>query len=845
MGSIRRLLQTGSNPSEKESRSQSVRAEGLLAEFESSEKGWFWETTRDGTLSYISDSVARAVGREPADLFGRPFTDLISTEATDGSATSERTLGFYLSSHVAFQDLIVRAKTKNEIWWSISGRPVHDEVGRFFGFRGFASDLTKMRQSEVELDRLARQDSLTGLANREALRRALDDALVGAVRRKHRCSVFLLDLDRFKAVNDTLGHPAGDTLLRLVALRLTDEVGKVGQVGRLGGDEFQVVLPATSDKEALSKLAQGIIDSLSRPYTISGTAVSIGASVGIVTSDYDDRTSDDLMRDADLALYAAKAAGKGCFRFFAPEMHEAARQRQLMESDLRVALEKGQLRLAYQPCVDASSEAVAGFEALIRWDHPERGPVSPAEFIPIAEEIGLINEIGEWVLRTACAEAANWPKHISVAVNLSPIQFKSPGLPSTVRKILNETDFPAKRLELEITEGVFLSNDDHVHEMIDSLKDIGLKLALDDFGTGYSSLSYLLRVPFDKIKVDRSFVSGASDPESRNAALIRAMVGLASDLKMQTTAEGVETREELQLVRDLGCSLVQGYIFGKPMPPEEALELARKGDATLPDQLPSREPRVRIIRAALLHNEGQVKGARLRNISSGGALVECREEVEVGAKIQLDFAAGGLIDAESRGNGQGSGRGLRRRTTPGDMLVRPDQHRIRGPQLRHRRPVVGRPDGGDGHRDAAGGTGRDDGRVGTFRGYAGQGLAVHEQRKPGPEDVVDGRGAVQPGVRQQRSRAGRRDVADRVLCRHRRPVGDHQRRGGVAVSQHQAQRIELALLDGQGVVGKGTGGGAFFPVSRQGGIGEVVGEGLAVGRRVADGPRGHGAALRP
>ena len=425
MESIRRILRTGGNSGQEESRPQSARAEALIQEFESSEKGWFWETDREGNLSYVSESVARALGREAPDLLQRPFTDIISSESAEGNSTSERTLGFYLSSHVAFSDLIVRAKTKNEIWWSISGRPVHDDIGRFFGFRGFASDLTKMRQSEVELDRLARQDSLTGLPNREVLRRALDDALISAVRRKHRCSVFLLDLDRFKAVNDTLGHPAGDTLLRLVSLRLREVIGDMGQVGRLGGDEFEVVLPATSDKDTLSKLAQGIIDSLSRPYTINGTVVSIGASVGIVTSDYDDRTSDDLMRDADLALYAAKAAGKGCFRFFAPEMHEAARDRQLMESDLRVALEKGQLRLAYQPCVDSSSEAVTGFEALIRWDHPEHGPVSPVQFIPLAEEIGLINEIGEWVLRTACAEAANWPAHISVAVNLSPVQFKS------------------------------------------------------------------------------------------------------------------------------------------------------------------------------------------------------------------------------------------------------------------------------------------------------------------------------------------------------------------------------------------------------------------------------------
>jgi EAL domain-containing protein (putative c-di-GMP-specific phosphodiesterase class I) len=389
------------------------------------------------------------------------------------------------------------------------------------------------------------------------------------------------------------------------------------------------------------------------------------------------------------------------------------------------------LWLAYQPCVDASSEDVTGFEALIRWDHPEHGPVSPVEFIPLAEEIGLINEIGEWVLRTACAEAAKWPAHItvavnlspiqfkshalptivrmvlgdtdlaakrleleitegvflsndehvhdmihslkaiglineigewvlrtacaeaakwpsnvSVAVNLSPIQFKSPALPTMVRMILGETDLPAKRLELEITEGVFLSNDEHVHEMIGALKAIGVKLALDDFGTGYSSLSYLQRVPFDKIKIDRSFVTGASDPEGRNAALIRAMVGLASDLHMQTTAEGVETHEELALVRSLGCSLVQGYIFGKPMPAEEASALAAKGSAALPEQLPPREPRMRIIRATLLHYEGQVRGARLRNISSGGALVESREEVAVGAEIQLDFAAGGLIDAK-------------------------------------------------------------------------------------------------------------------------------------------------------------------------------------------------------
>ena len=646
VGSFSRLLRSSSESAQEPVEAQPSRAEGLIEEFEASEKGWFWETERDGTLSYISESVARTLGRELGDLLGRPFADLISTR-TEDSGPSERTLGFYLSSHVAFQDLTVRARSKNEIWWSVSGRPIHDQVGRFFGFRGFASDLTKMRQSEVELDRLARQDSLTGLANREALRRALDDALISASRRKHRCSVFLLDLDRFKAVNDTLGHPAGDTLLRLVALRLTDEVGDLGQVGRLGGDEFEIVLPAVSSEADLSRLAQAIIDSLTRPYFINGTNVTIGASVGIVTSDYDDRTADDLMRDADLALYAAKAAGKGTYRFYVPEMHEEARERQLMESDLRVAIEKGQLSVVFQPSVDATTEVLTGFEALVRWTHPEHGPVSPVQFIPLAEEFGIINEIGEWVLRAACTEAAKWPRHVTVAVNLSPVQFKAQSLPTMIRTVLSETGLAAKQLELEITEGVFLSNDDHVHEMIASLKNIGVKLALDDFGTGYSSLSYLQRVPFDKIKIDQSFVRGASDPNSRNAALIRAMVGLASDLQMTTTAEGVETQDELLLVRKLGCSLVQGYIFGKPMPAEEAFKLASSNSSVAPDGFKrARETRVRTIRAAVVHHGGKVIPGRLKNISSGGAMVEVVGELPVGAEIRLDSSFGFLIDAK-------------------------------------------------------------------------------------------------------------------------------------------------------------------------------------------------------
>ena len=633
------------------------RAEALIAEFENSGKGWFWETERDGTLTYISDSVAQVLGRDVGDLIGRPFSDLVSSNAGDRSSASERTLGFYLSSHVAFNDLIVEAKTRGEMWWSISGRPVHDDIGRFFGFRGFASDLTEKRRSEVELDKLARLDSLTGLANRAVLRRALEDALVSAVRRKQRCSVFLLDLDRFKAVNDTMGHPAGDTLLKLVALRLTETVNGAGQVGRLGGDEFEIVFPSLADKHELSGLAQAIIDSLSRPYFINGANVSIGASVGIVTSDYDNRTADDLIRDADLALYAAKAAGKGVYRYFEPKMNEEAHDRQLLENELREAVENEQLRVVFQPSVDVLTETTTGFEALVRWDHHQKGPISPAEFIPLAEEIGLINEIGEFVLRTACHEAARWPQHVSVAVNLSPLQFKLASLPGVIRSVLSDTGVAASRLELEITEGLLLGSDAEVHAMIASLKEIGVKLALDDFGTGYSSLSYLLTVPFDKIKIDQSFVRGASDEAGRNAALIRAMVGLATDLKMQTTAEGVETHEELMLVRNLGCTLVQGYIYGKPMPAEDALEFATRTCAASPQGLlRTREPRYKLIRVAALHHSGRTVGARLRNISRGGALLECPQSLAPGTGIQLDIAAGALVEATvvwSKGNSIG------------------------------------------------------------------------------------------------------------------------------------------------------------------------------------------------
>ena len=470
------------------------------------------------------------------------------------------------------------AASDEDIHWSLSGNPIFDDRGRFLGFRGIGTDLTEQRRSEQEITRLARFDSLTGLPNRAMMRQTLDEALRNATSRQKGCALFLIDLDRFKNVNDTLGHPVGDALLRQVADRLKLAMGDHGQVGRLGGDEFKAVLPGTVDIGLLESLARTLIEQVSRPYNIDGHRVVIGASVGVAIGDPGRCTADSLVRDADLALYAAKDAGRGKHCFYEQAMHTEASDRQVLENDLRQAIDKGELWVAYQPIIEAVSEEVSGFEALVRWDHPLRGRVSPDKFIPLAEECGLIPRIGTWVLETALEEASHWPDSVRIAVNLSPIQFNDPNIVDIVSSALAQTSVRANRLELEITEGVFLAEGDTTDETFARLKDLGVRLALDDFGTGYSSLGYLKKAPFDKIKIDQSFVRGAASKTSRNSAIIRAIVTLAESLQMDTCAEGVETHDDLHLIRELGCSHVQGYIFGKPLDEHSGPRNGVKGD---------------------------------------------------------------------------------------------------------------------------------------------------------------------------------------------------------------------------------------------------------------------------
>ena len=627
------------------------RALRLLNDYEESGHGWFWESDRSGALTYISETLARSTNVSRDAIIGKPLTDLVTVDAINGGE-GERTLGYHLSARSPFHDIAVRAAISgsDERWWAVSGRPIINEYGHFQGFRGSGSDLTEMKRSQAEVARLAEFDSLTGLANRAQMLQILEHSVATPYGRVGQCALFLLDLDRFKSVNDTMGHPAGDTLLKEVAVRLRRVVGERGVVGRLGGDEFKVVLPGPTERSRLCLLADAIIASVSQPYLIDGTQVVIGTSIGIAVCPDDGTTSDALIRNADLALYAAKAQGRGIYRFYSSEMLAEAEDRRHLEDDLRSALGEGALTLVYQPVVSASSEKIVGFEALLRWTHPVRGPISPAVFVPIAEDAGLIDSLGEWVMRTACQVAASWPDGIRVAVNVSPIQFANPALPGIVMNALASSGLAPERLELEITESAFIHEGEATDHMFTQLKAIGVRLALDDFGTGYSSLGYLRKAPFDKIKIDQSFVRGASITGSRNAPIVKSIVNLAEALGMDTTAEGVETHDELELVRALGCSQIQGFIYGKGVPADEVRERFNLlGTEAKPKGFQSsRSARMSMLRSVAIRHGDQSYVARIRNISSGGAMIEGLWNVPPDTSFVVTLAEGMTVEAVAR-----------------------------------------------------------------------------------------------------------------------------------------------------------------------------------------------------
>ncbi len=625
-----------------------TRARDILSDYEETKQGWFWETDRRSQLTYVSAPVAALLGQTAEELVGKPLVSLFDLQDRDG--TGERTLMFQLSTRSAFQELAVRTSIEDEDrWWSISGRPIYDEYNNFIGFRGSGTDLTERKKSEKEVSRLANFDSLTGLANRFQISQVLGKILSSRQAENRECAIFLLDLDRFKHVNDTLGHPAGDALLHIVSQRLERAVGNLGQCGRLGGDEFKVVLPGRYARQTLADLAREIIHSLSQPYSIEGQRVIIGASVGIAVAPEDGDNSEELIRNADLALYAAKDGGRGRYHFYAEDLHAEAEARSQLEEDLRDAIAKGELQLFYQPVISMESGEISGFEALLRWHHPVKGWISPERFVGVAEDTGLIAQLGEWAIRTAFNDLARMPERVRMAVNVSPLQFANPNLPAVVTQAIAQAGIAPSQLELEITESVFLNDDKGTDAMFKALKGIGVRLALDDFGTGYSSLGYLKKAPFDKIKIDQSFVRGATEKGSRNGAIIASITSLAQALGMETTAEGVETLDELELVRMHGCSHVQGYIYERPLDQQATLERLESGLAAVArGPRSSRAPRHKMLRNVVLDHGGHLYDGTIRNISSTGAMIEGLWNVPAGTIFKLQISHNFSISCTAR-----------------------------------------------------------------------------------------------------------------------------------------------------------------------------------------------------
>lgn len=544
--------------------SQSESASQLLLEYEQRGVGWLWQVDADNRVTYISSRMSALLGRAGNQLIGHSMPSLLGGNAE---------LGRVLLEKKPFNSLEMELKTeRGPRWISIAGDPIVDTAGRFEGFRGVGSDITEIRQTQERLTHLANVDVLSGLPNRGRVRQLLGECLRYATANNVPCAIMFLDLDGFKPVNDTYGHPKGDAVLRAVAKRLVDEVGTDGHVGRLGGDEFAIVIDDGQSRKNVEQLAERIIASVSEPYMIDQTEIIIGVSIGCAFGPIDGATVDDLILKADLALYQAKDAGRGCARYFSSELQSEQDDRVRLEADLRTALASKQFHLVYQPLISARTQMLVGFEALIRWSHPQRGLVPPNVFIPVAEEMGIMPAIGEWVIEEAIRCAATWPEAISIALNISPKQVGMSSLPNTVSEALARHKVAGNRLELEVTEGVFLGDNGSTLDVLKRLRSLGVGIALDDFGTGYSSIGYLNKAVFHKLKIDGSFVREAGTrPE--NVAIIQSIVQLAKSFRMTVTAEGVETAEDFERMRDLGVDIIQGYLFGKPLTYQRANEM--------------------------------------------------------------------------------------------------------------------------------------------------------------------------------------------------------------------------------------------------------------------------------
>ena len=557
--------------------------DALLLDQEAGAQGWVFETNAAGRLRDAVPGMTASLGLPTLE---RPlFKSLLAPKAA-GAAASEgaRAVRRAMTDRKPFRDVLVEIATpRGTVWWKLSGRPIADATGAFAGYRGFGNDITAARDTEARISYLANFDSLTELANRENFRTRVGADCEAAARDGHWRALLYIDLDGFKSTNDGLGHAAGDRVLREAARRLAAAAPGEAVVARLGGDEFAIWLAATPARA--EGLALRVLDVLGAPFEIDGVSVVIAASIGIAYAPRHAATPDALIGKADLALYRAKADGKGVYRTFAEADELAVIEKRKLEADLKLALARGEFEMHYQPLVDLATGEVTTFEALVRWRSPTRGLVAPGEFIPAAESSGLIAPIGRWVLNQACRDAATWPYAVRVAVNISPKEFAEPDFLHSVGLALKASGLPAARLEVEVTEGVFLGRSARTLEHLTALRESGITIALDDFGTGYSSLSYLTEFPVDKIKIDRAFVQNID--RVADQAIIEAILTLAKRLSIKVTAEGVETAEQALALKARRCDDIQGYLLSKPRPIADVPAMLAEATAALHASVPA------------------------------------------------------------------------------------------------------------------------------------------------------------------------------------------------------------------------------------------------------------------
>ena len=628
----------------------------LLDEVERCGLGWFWASDAHGQLTYLSGALAERLKAAPEDMLGQPAAQLFVPVEREGRGKS---LALLMGAHKGFAGLAVRAaRDPKGAVLRLAGQPVMAEDGSFAGFRGTGTDITEEFRREEETARLARYDSLTGLSNRHRMAHQISATLTAFQRERRDCAVLMLDLDRFKQVNDTLGHAAGDELLRQVADRLRRAIDRDCEIGRLGGDEFQVLLPDIDDRGELGELALRVITMLRQPYSLAEGRCVIGASIGIAIAPHDGITREEIERAADLALYGAKNGGRGQYRFFSADLENETIFRRRLEENLGAALAGEELFLRFEPVIAAASGTVRKLVAHVCWHHPDRGEIDEQEFAGILEGSGHVCEVGFWAIRQACRQAAGWPDTLKVAVNVPVALFLLPDFVDEVAQALHEAGLAPARLDLEVSEAVFVGEAAVVDRALSGLSRLGVGLTLDEFGSGYSSLAYLRRAPFGAVRIDAKLIAAAAGEGGDDLALVRAIAALAGALDMATIAGGIETAALLKALCSAGVQFVQGPIYREPVD-ADALDNALAAGEWRIEPASTRQHRARrrtVFRKIHVIHDDHSYEVTLRNLSRTGALIQGLLDVPKGTQFVVDLGGGQLAVAtvnRSQGDTQG------------------------------------------------------------------------------------------------------------------------------------------------------------------------------------------------